>query len=116
NGLLWSPEIVPSTTRRARSMSPAIAARTSGSEYLGDLAIELIDSGAGRNVAEQRLDDGIGVLSFGLGRVRRHQAVPQHRLRHGADVVYGHRGAALERGAGLGGDDQRLPGPGTGPP
>src|SRR5262245_44911332 len=75
-------------------MSPAIAARTSGSEYLGDLAIELVDSGAGRNVAEQRLDDGIGVLAFGLGRVRRHQTVPQHRLRHGADVVHGHRRAA----------------------
>ena len=44
---------VPSTTRRARSVRSAIRARTSGSEYLGDLAIDLGGSWADRDVVEQ---------------------------------------------------------------
>jgi hypothetical protein len=54
---------------------------------LGDAAIEFIRSGAHRDIANQAIDDRVGRLPVGLGRVSGDEAMPQNRLGDGANIV-----------------------------
>jgi hypothetical protein len=54
-------------------------------------------------------DDGFRRLAFGFSRIVQDEAMSQDAGGHGADVVDGDFGAAVEGGAGAGGHDEGLP-------
>src|SRR3954451_18284763 len=107
NGLRCCPLIAPSASRRDLSVRSAIWAMTSGSEYACDAGIG--GPLPNRDVVQQPPDDRIARLIRGLGIVVEHDPMPQHRPRHGPDVLDAHAGAPGEGRARLRRDDQRLP-------
>src|SRR5262245_63080667 len=79
NGLLWSPEMYPSTISRALRSRPSIRSRTLGSKYR--LKSRIKRGGALRrrgDRAEQVVDQLVGRVALGLGAVGRDDAVAEH--------------------------------------
>src|SRR4051812_11029626 len=113
-GLRCWPLIAPSTSRLDRSVRSETRAMASGSEYLGDGGIG--GSLPDRDVAQEPLDDRVARFAGGLGVVVDDDPVAEDRTGDGPDVLDGDAGSPRERGARLGGEDQRLPGARPGAP
>src|SRR5438094_45332 len=114
NGLRCWPLITPSTSRRDRNVRSAIRPMTSGSEYVRDGGIS--GSLPDRDVGQEFLDDRVAELACRLRVVVDHDPVAKYRPGDGPDVVDGDARPAGQRGAGLRGEDQRLPGAWPGAP
>ncbi len=73
-------------------------------------------SSSGRTASIRRSDDVVGLDAFRLGVEVRQDAVPQHGMGHGANVLAAGVAAALQHGPRLRAQHQVLARPGTGAP
>src|SRR5688500_402391 len=107
-GLRCIPERNPSTMCRARSSSREIRLLASGCKYLFEpgIAGELVFLGGG--AGDQAVDDFVGADSVALRGEVHDQAVPQHRLGQGLDVVRADVRSAADQGPRLAAQDQEL--------
>src|SRR5690606_28755557 len=94
-----------STTARVRSWTVPNLARTLGSRRV-----------RAKLGSEEMVDDRLASDSLRLGGEAHLDAMAEHRLGQGAHVFAFGREATVKHGAGLGGEDQILRGPGTGAP
>src|SRR5262245_59520839 len=95
NGLRWSPEMKPSTIRRALKSRPSILSRTLGSRYrvLSVVTRALASRGDG---LQQVVDEAVARHALGLGAVGRDDPVAQDRVRDRAHVLRRHIKTSLE--------------------
>src|SRR5690606_5051375 len=99
------PESRPSTTDRVRSWRVPSLARSLGSS-----------SEPATSLSKEAVHDLVAVDALGLGREVQVDAVTEHRLGQGLDVLSFGGEAPVQRGARLGGEDEELRGARPGAP
>src|SRR5262245_15133948 len=99
NGLLWRPEMYPSTISLALRSRPSIRSRTLGSKYRLESRVNRGRLRGRGDRPEQVVDEAVGGVPLGLGAVGGDDAVPEHGVRHGLDVLRRDVEPALEQRA-----------------
>ncbi len=69
---------------------------------------ESYSSTASLQLRQDAADDRVGIQPVRLGAGVAQHAMPQYGMRHGADILAGHRIAPVEIGAGLPAQNQEL--------